>query len=94
MCANTRNMTASNENDSTQPEQRGRAGKSTSHRWPRKFVSHGDISFRLCPSHARELAAISERAGMSPNDVVRDMVAMSLSARMRLKRKEASDGSN
>ena len=94
MRANTRNMTASNEHDSTQPEQRDRAGKSTPHRWPRKFISHGDISFRLCPSHAKELAAISESAGMSPNDVVRDMVAMSLSARMRQRRKEAADGSN
>jgi hypothetical protein len=76
--------------DKPQPQRRG-CSPST---WTKKFAEGRDISFRLSPRYARMLAEISHKVGATPNDVVRDMVVLSLEVRLRRNREEAKDGSN
>lgn len=76
--------------DKPQPSRRG----SIPDNWTKKFAEGRDISFRLNPRYARMLAEISQKVGATPNDVVRDMVVLSLEVRLRRDREGARDGSN
>lgn len=87
-------MPDSKHSGSTTPDPHDNSGQFDTSSWPRKFLSNGDISFRLNPRHAKELAAISAKIGMSPNDVVRDMVALSLRTRIRQIKEASGNGSN
>jgi hypothetical protein len=76
--------------DKPQPNRRG----SSPDNWTKKFAEGRDISFRLNPRYARMLAEISQKVGATPNDVVRDMVVLSLEVSLRRDREGARDGSN
>lgn len=76
--------------DKPHPDHRGsRPGN-----WTKKFVEGRDINFRLPPRHARLLADIARKVGATPNEVVRDMVILSLEVKLSRNREEAEDGSN
>lgn len=85
MLANTRNMPNPKHSDRPQTKPAGLRPAG----WTRKFNESRDISFRLDPRYAQELAEVSRCAGVTPNEVVRDMVVLSLQARIRQRRGES-----
>ncbi len=49
--------------------------------WGRKFASRAEVSFRLSPRLALELAEVCVESGLTPSALVKDMVEKSLRIR-------------
>ena len=53
-------------------------------KWGQKFAQHAEVSFRLSPRLALELAEVCVESGLTPSALVRDMVEKSLRIRFHV----------
>jgi len=77
----------------SKPQHSGKASKPrreleatdvTDPKWGQKFASRADVSFRLNPRIALELAEVCVESGLTPSALIKDMVEKSLRIRFHV----------